>query len=599
MRFLNYCVLFIFLFLQVNCKKEDNKTTELFLLFAILNYLQNQSTVASSCSTTGVPSDPLYTNQWHLNNDGTTSGAVSGEDVNANSAWEKGCKGNGVNIVTVDDGMDYTHEDLKSNYDNSLNITYSSSGESGLFNYSNCSTTGLGCHGTAVSGIMSARDSNGIGLSGIAPRSKIGARNVLVNSTDSNASSAMSQNSTKVWVSNNSWGAADNTGRLASSGSLWQSGVNSGFTSGRNGKGTIYFWAAGNGGQLLTSSNTSGIVSSGTATRDNSNHDGQANFYNTFAVAAIGNDGKRAYYSEEGANLLITAHSQGLSGGPAIATTDIASSGGYNTTGASPNFSNTNYTNSFNGTSASSPLAAGVGALILERNSNLTSRDVRVILARAARKNDSTDSDWVTNGAGLNFNHKYGFGAVHVGNALTLADSWTLIGSLLTSTQTGSTTNSNIPNNNQTGALNSATLSNTGIGKIEFVEVTMTVQTGTNDDAGDLYVELISPAGTKARLAVPRICTSNGSIAFCNDFTAWTFGATTFVDESANGTWQLRVADVCTKAVGGAGTSNYTCDATSRYTQTGSSFVYSTSKNIANLDHTLSSWSIRVRGRAN
>ncbi len=593
-------IIFLILFSALpSCKKEKNNNDDLLLLLILQNFLATTS--APSCSTTGTPTDPLYSAQWHLNNDGSTAGAVSGEDANASAAWTKGCKGNGVKIVTVDDGMDYTHEDLKENYDSSLNVTFSSSGESGLFNFSSCSTTGLGCHGTSVSGIMSARDSNNLGLSGIAPRSKIGARNILVNSTDSNSGTAMSQNSVNVWVSNNSWGAADNTGRLAASGSIWQSGVNAGFQSGRNGKGTLYFWAAGNGGNLLTSSNTGGIVSSGTATRDNSNHDGQANYYNAFAVAAIGNDGKRAFYSEEGANLLVSAHSQGLSGGPAISTTDITSSGGYNTIGSSPNFSNTSYTNTFNGTSAASPLAAGVGALILERNPNLTARDVRVLLATSARKNDSADSDWISNGAGLLFNHKYGFGAVHVGNALTAAESWTPIGALVTTSfQSGSLATTTISNNNQTGALNSLTLSNTGIGKVEFVELTLTVATGANDDAGDLYVELISPAGTKARLAVPRICsTTAGAITFCNDFTAWTFGATTFMNETADGTWQLRVADVCTKSTPGAGTSTYTCNATSRYTQTGSSFAYTTSKTIDNTAHTLSSWSMRVRGRAN
>ncbi len=585
------------MFFATSCKKPKNNDSDLILFILLYNYLNSGS--AASCSTPGLPTDPLFSNQWHLLNDGTTTGAVSGEDIKASSAWNAGCKGNGVNVVTVDDGMDIAHEDLTANYDSSLNINFAGSSDSFFYNTGSCSLSGAGCHGTSVSGIMAARDTNNIGVSGVAPRAKVGARNVLVNSTDSNASRAMSENVFKVGVSNNSWGAADDTGRLAASGTLWQSGITSGFSSGRNGKGSIYFWAAGNGGTLLQSSNTSGIVSAGIAPRDNSNHDGQANYHRAFAVAAVGNDGKRASYSEEGANLLVSAPSQGTSG-VAITTTDVSTGGGYNRTGASPNYSNLNYTNTFNGTSAASPVAAGVGALILERNTNLTARDVRVILARSARKNDASDSGWFTNGAGLNFNHKYGFGTVDASVALPLAQNWSLIGSeVVTGFLTGSTTNSNIPNNDQAGALNTRVVASSGIGKIEFVEVTLTVTTGATDDAGDLYIELISPSGTKARLAVPRICTVSGSINYCNDFTAWTFGATTFMDESADGTWQLRVADVCNKATPGSTSTNYTCLATTRFTGDGSSYTFTTSRNTSNAAHTLSSWSIRIRGRAN
>ncbi len=598
--------LFFFILLNLNCvPKKDDFNSTLVLAVVLQSLVASQTAAANSavqpsCSTPGIPTDPLFSNQWHLLNNGTTTGAVSGEDIRVSDAWNAGCKGNGVRIVTVDDGMDLSHEDLITNYDSTLNVDFSSLGTSGFFNSNSCSTTGLGCHGTAVSGIMAARDGNNIGVVGVAPRAKIGARNVLYNSSDSNSGTAMSSNATNVWVSNNSWGAADNTGQTAASGSLWQAGVESGFTNGRSGKGTLFFWAAGNGGNLLVNSNSSGLVTSGSAPRDNSNHDGQANHFRTFAVAAVGNDGKRASYSEEGANLLITAPSEGTSG-VAITTTDITGSGGYNTSGASPQPSNSNYTNSFNGTSAASPVAAGVGALILERNPNLTARDVRVLLARASRQNDTTDLDWITNAGNLKFNHKYGFGVVSASLALTAAQSWTLLGpEVVTAFQTGSLTNATITNNSQTGAVNTVAISNSGIGKVEFVEVNVTVTTGASDDAGDLFIELTSPSGTKARLLVPRICSASGSIRFCNDLTNWTFGATTFMDEPANGTWSLRVADVCNKSPGtGSGTTTCTSSTLYSYTRSDSNFAYTNSKNIANTNHTLSSWSIRIRGRAN
>ena len=58
-----------------------------------------------------------------------------------------------------------------------------------------------------------------------------------------------------------------------------------------------------------------------------------------------------------------------------------------------------NYTHIMNGTSAATPMVAGVAALILEANPALTWREVRYILATTARKNDPADSGWQTNGA--------------------------------------------------------------------------------------------------------------------------------------------------------------------------------------------------------
>ena len=55
---------------------------------------------------------------------------------------------------------------------------------------------------------------------------------------------------------------------------------------------------------------------------------------------------------------------------------------------------------------------------MLEANQNLTWRDVQQILIESARKNDANDFGWNTNGAGYEFNHKYGFGVVDAGHAV-------------------------------------------------------------------------------------------------------------------------------------------------------------------------------------
>src|SRR5690606_37562305 len=66
--------------------------------------------------------------------------------------------------------------------------------------------------------------------------------------------------------------------------------------------------------------------------------------------------------------------------GVGITTTDITGTLGY---------SNTNYTNTFNGTSAACPNAAGVGALVLSVNRFLNAEDIKAILSTSAKKVDN------------------------------------------------------------------------------------------------------------------------------------------------------------------------------------------------------------------
>ena len=86
-------------------------------------------------------------------------------------------------------------------------------------------------------------------------------------------------------------------------------------------------------------------------------------------MAAITHYGDQSWYSEPGANILVTAHSNG--GTPdyeGITTTDITGTGGY---------SGGDVTHDFGGTSSATPLVSGVIALILESNPDLTWRDVQ------------------------------------------------------------------------------------------------------------------------------------------------------------------------------------------------------------------------------
>ena len=115
---------------------------------------------------------------------------------------------------------------------------------------------------------------------------------------------------------------------------------------------------------------------------DDSNYDGVANYFGVTAVCSVHAGGSRAGYSEMGANLWVCGPSNdrplSLGGVQGILTTENSD----------------RYYNDFGGTSAASPIVAGVAALMRSANPDLTWRDLKLILAATAQKNDPESSGW-------------------------------------------------------------------------------------------------------------------------------------------------------------------------------------------------------------
>ena len=91
------------------------------------------------------------------------------------------------------------------------------------------------------------------------------------------------------------------------------------------------------------------------------------------------------------------------------------------------------YVYGLRGTSVSTAIVSGVAALMRDANLNLTWRDLKLILASSARKNDPTNPGW-EDGARkygsasatdrYQFNHEYGFGVVDAKAAVDMAKGW-------------------------------------------------------------------------------------------------------------------------------------------------------------------------------
>lgn len=131
-----------------------------------------------------------------------------------------------------------------------------------------------------------------------------------------------------------------------------------------------------------------------------------ASHANTIAVGASTDGNLRSEYSQFGTGLDIVTPSGG--GTAAIWTTDRTGSAGYH---------GSSYMPAFSGTSSSSPLAAGIGALVLARNPTLTASEVRSVLRRSCAKIGGVTYSGGDAGAG-GWNQYYGYGKLMASSAV-------------------------------------------------------------------------------------------------------------------------------------------------------------------------------------
>lgn len=520
--------------------------------------------------TVNLDSDPLLQHQWHLDNTGqNTFAANSGlaeEDINLNQAISEGATGKGVIVAVVDQGLEIAHADLSGNVV-----------EGGSYHFGNNSTDPTnnafnGDHGTSVAGIIASVGWNNLGGRGVAPGSSLKGFNALRFPAEANFIAALggAEFAADVDVFNQSLGFSNSYDFRIDE--ILEAQYRYGVTSLRGGKGAIYIKSGGNGYNDFGGASCFAANSAGVTCQNISMDPENALPYN-LSIGAITANGVVASYSSFGSAIWVTAPG-GDSGDidPGILTTDQSGCDrGYardqnfpvnvfddGSRRGHPENTNCDYTASFSGTSAAAPVVAGVVALMLEANSSLTWRDVKHLLAGTAEQVDPTIDDvvmelgdgkyiaepgWTTNDAGYVFHNGYGFGRVDASAAVTAAREFSAdtMGDFIETGYESSDIESPlaIPDNSVVGASDTITIANDLT--IEAVKIDVDV---SHDHSGDLGIELISPAGTRAVAFNAR----NG-FGSSNDLD-FEILVNTFYGESTLGDWTIKIVDAASRDEG-------------------------------------------------
>jgi serine protease len=304
------------------------------------------------------PTDPLYSSQWHYFE--TTGG------LNLPSAWDAST-GSGVVVAVVDTGI-RPHVDLADNllagYDF---ITSTSASNDGDGRDADPADPGDGCngghsswHGTHVAGTIAAVTNNGEGGAGVAYDAKILPVRVL--GCGGGYFSDISDG--VLWASGTAVGGVAAPSQPAKVINMSLGGRSSCPTTMQN----AINQARANGAVI--------VVAAGNSNQDASLH-APANCAGVITVAATGRNGGRASYSNYGAKIDVSAPGGNQNTGTANGVLSTLNDG-YSTPG------NDSYAY-YQGTSMAAPHVAGVAALMLARNPDLTPDEVEVLLKSTAR----------------------------------------------------------------------------------------------------------------------------------------------------------------------------------------------------------------------
>lgn len=435
--------------------------------------------------------DERWPQMWYLNRG-------KGLDMNVQGAWAEGITGNGVVVTILDDGLEKDHPDLYKNYDPQASYDVNSHDEDPMPRYDLVDSNR---HGTRCAGEVAATANNSLCAVGVAFGAGVGGVRMLDGDvTDAVEARSLSLNPQHIDIYSASWGPDDDGKTVDGPGELATRAFIEGITKGRNGKGSIFVWASGNGGR----------------DHDNCNCDGYTNSIWTLSISSATENGLVPWYSEACSSTLATTYSSGSTGEKQVVTTDL----------------HHHCTSSHTGTSASAPLAAGICALALEANRALTWRDMQHIVVRTAKPANLQAPDWVVNGVGRNVSHSFGYGLMDATAMVRLARRWRTVPEQHKCEVSAPHTGRTIPPKSQL-VLDLHVKECSGVNFLEHVQAKVSLMAVRR---GDLQIQLTSPQGTKSTLLAKRPHDVSKA-----GFSQWPFMSVHTWGERPHGTWKLEI----------------------------------------------------------
>lgn len=336
------------------------------------------------------PTDSHFQRQWHLEaTDGPQLLALA--SVRAPAAWDVTRGSRSVVVAVMDDGFDLDHPDFQGIGKIVQPRDYSDDDGSPLPGSDDY-------HGTPCAGVAIA-ESNGNGVVGLAPDCAFMPVRFPLNVEDNALIEIFSEVGRYARVISCSWGPPPVDAGLAQDVRDCLSQLAA--TGGPDGRGCVILFAAGNFNAPLNDPvNAGGFVwrdySGLIRTTTGPILNGFAWHPDIVCVAASTSINRHSAYSNWGAEVNVCAPSdnfhpldpQTFVPGRGIWTTDNEAVGSGFT-------SNSRFTGEFGGTSSATPLAAGVAALLLSANPDLTAREVREIMEQTADKIEDPNPDIV------------------------------------------------------------------------------------------------------------------------------------------------------------------------------------------------------------
>ena len=528
-------------------------------LQAIPEVLAAEPNVIIQTETHYKPSDNLYPQQWYLNHNGGNE-LVGGSHIAVEQAWDITRGVRSVVVAVADDSFDLNHPDFQGS---GKVVAPRDLRENDFLPLPGVKENS---HGTACAGIAVAEE-NGTGIVGVAP----GCAFMPIRTTGFLDDESIEQ--IFNWavekgasVISCSWGASAVYFPL----SLRQkAAITRAATRGRNGKGCVVLFAAGNANRP---------VSGAVYEQDWPDNllQGLTDWLNGFAVhpdvmvvAASTSMSRKAAYSNWGTNISVCAPSNNASPGmsfpekgfiytrPSITTnlqglgmltSDIVGAAGYD-----PG----NFTSNFGGTSSATPVVAGVAALVLSANPDLTAPQVKRILETTADKIVDPNPDpqlGLSEGKYDENGHSqwFGYGKVNAARAVQVAAQQR--DTPLDVNRQVKQANSNqigIPDNNLQGVKSAIYVSSAAGIAISDSSIVKDIQVAVNithEFLGDIEIYLIAPNSQQVLL-------QNRTLGNRTDLQT-TYGVRShpilkqLLSQSAKGNWQLWIIDYSPQDVG-------------------------------------------------